>query len=51
MGGVGGVLQDPNPEKFRNFDEKAVGKTPKAVGKTEKVVGNFKKPLENPKSR
>ena len=44
MWGVGGVLQDPNPEKIRNFDENSVGKTQKAVGKT-------KKPLEKPKSR
>ena len=29
--GVGGVLQDPNPEK--KIDEKAVGKKQKAVGK------------------
>ena len=38
MSGVGGVLQDPNPEKIRNFDEKAVGKTQKAVGKTKKPL-------------
>ena len=46
MRGVGGVLQDPNPEKFRNFDEKAVGKNQKAVGKTKKAVGKPKKLLE-----
>ena len=46
MRGVGGVLQDPNPEKCRNFDEKAVG-----VGKTQKAVRKHKKPLGNPKSQ
>ena len=46
MRGVGGLLQDPNPEKIRNFDEKAVGKTQKAVGKTQKAVGKPKKLLE-----
>ena len=40
------MLQDPNPEKIRNFDEKAVGKTQKAVGKTKKAVGKPKKLLE-----
>ena len=46
MRGVSGVLQDPNPEKFRHFDEKAVGKNQKAVGKTQKAVGKPKKLLE-----
>ena len=31
MGGVGGVLQDPNPEKKRYFDQKAVGKHKKPL--------------------